>query len=163
MISFKEFLTSQEDRLRAERSARVRSREKWIAAVAALIDRMEGWIKQSDPHGLVQLRRFLGESPDEGIDSPMDADRVENLDIVLGNQGVRVRPVAMDLMGPRWKPAEGRWGGRVDLIGHLDRYELFRFVGVDEAEQWHLRNSQNYQMKLLDQEGFDSALVDLFS
>ena len=42
-------------------------------------------------------------------------------------------------------------------------YELFRFLHTDNREEWYLRSSRDFQMKLLNQSSFDAALVDVFS
>ena len=165
MISFKEFLTSQEDRLLAERSAHERARAKWVVAVADLISRIEGWIKTSDPHSLVKLdTRMTGDVDELGF-LRKEFDPLGILDISLGNRTVSIRPVARDVLGPHWNPGVGRWAGRVDMmvVGEPNRYEMFRFVFGDDREDWYLRNSRTYEINLLDHEEFDAALVDLFS
>ena len=160
MISFKEFLASQEDRLRAEHLTRIETREKWAEAVASLIGQIEAWIKESDPDGLVKIRHKSAER--DGW--PQEIPVIERMELALGKQVVQVLPVAMDILGPRWKPAPGRWTGRVDLGGESDHdYELFRFTSEDDTEAWYLRDTKIYQLKLLDQASFDAALVDLFS
>ena len=55
MISFKEFLESQGERLLAEHSALVQEKERWIAAVVKLIEQLEDWVKQSDPGNIVEV------------------------------------------------------------------------------------------------------------
>ncbi len=159
MISLKDFLASQEDRLRAEQSAQAQAIESWGASVVRLIEQIEEWIGESDPHKLVTLDLVLDKNHRSHLDSNIDT----RLDICLGSRVIRIRPVALDLLGPRWKPGEGKWAGRVDMSGDSYGYELFRFVDADEHEEWYLRNTRDYQLKVLNQANFDVAVVELFS
>ena len=128
-ISFKEFLASQEDRLRAEQAAQARAKETWVTAVVGLID------------SYVTAR----------------------LDIWVGTQKISIRPVAINVLGPRWKPGEGKWAGQVDMASEYYGHEIYRFVHDDGREEWYLRNTRDYQLKPLDQATFDAALVAALS
>lgn len=162
MISFKEFLSSQEGRLRAEQIAQDQVNRKWIAAVDSLFKQVEEWIKEFDPHGLVRLDGgLLGDIDEQG--NLRNVDDLGRLDISLGDQHTRLRPAVHEGLGPRWKPGNGTWAGRVDMLGNPNGYELYRFLHSDDREEWYLRSTRDYQMKRLDRSSFDAALVDLFS
>ena len=165
MISFKEFLESQEGRLRAEKEAAAEAWRKWADSIIALSQQIEGWIKDSDPHGLVTLKhKSLDDLDEEGFlrnnNLPLFC-----LTIQIGDREVVVRPTGRDILGPRWKPAEGQWLGRVDMmvIGESERYQLFRFVHQTKGEAWFLRDPKTLVLKSLDRDSFDAALVSLFS
>ena len=158
-ISFKEFLASQEDRLRAEQTAQSRARETWVDAVIGLVDQIEAWVKASDPHHLVGIEHVFGD-PDR---PPTDVYVRARLDIWVGSQKVSIRPVALNVLGPRWKPGMGRWAGQVDMACEYYGHEIFRFLHDDGRQEWYLRNTRDYQLRLLDQASFDAALVAALS
>lgn len=159
MISFKDFLASQEERLRAERIKQDQAREDWVQSVVHLIEQIKQWIKQSDPHGLVRLDHVFGESNSTPANVYVNA----RLDIHLGDRYTTIRPVAIDVLGPRWKPGKGDRAGEVDMWGEPYAYELYRFLHADQHDQWYLRSTRDWQMKELNQANFDAALIDLFS
>ncbi len=162
VISFKEFLASQESRLRAEQAAQEQARQDWIGAVDRLIERISAWIKSSDPHNLVKLDpQLLGDIDETG--GLRKLDELAELRVSIGHQEVIIRPAVHDTLGPQWKPGEGKWTGRVDMMGSPYGYQLYRYVFADGREEWYVRNTRDYQIKALEQSSFDAALVDLFS
>lgn len=164
MISFKEFLESQESRLRGEQEAAAEAWRGWSESITALLERIGGWIKESDPHNLVTLNH--GSSIDvEGDGIWRQNNPLPKLDIQLGDRAVLIRPIGRDILGPRWKPGNGRWLGRVDLFRADDpeRYQLFRFVAGADGEEWYIRDPRDLAMKPLDRASFDAAIVGLFS
>ena len=159
MISFKEFLSSHEERLRAEQAAQTQVMKSWVQSVIRLRKQIEEWIKESDPNQLVELSHIIGKTDNQPTDIYADV----RLDIRLGNHKVCIRPVAVEVLGPRWKPGEGEWAGQVDMSGEPYKYELYRFLHADSREEWYLRSTRDFQMRALDHTSFDAALVDLFS
>ena len=162
MTSFKEFLRSQEDRLRAEQATQLQAKMRWIVAVRSLLVRIKDWIKESDPHGLVAFDHKLVGDVDE-VGHLRKIDGLEKLSVSVGDQQTLICPAVREVLGPRWKPGEGTWAGQVDLIGDSHGYELYWFLHADGRDEWYLRNTRDYQMKLLDRSSFDAALVDLFA
>ena len=159
MISFKEFLSSQEERLRAEQVAQARAKDRWVSSVIKLIEQIEEWIKASDPHHLVEFEHLFGD-----LEHPPTNVYVRaQLDIWVGTQKVSIRPVAINVLGPRWKPGEGQWAGQVDMASEYYGHQIYRFLHDDGREEWYLRNTRDYQLKLLDQASFDAALVAALS
>lgn len=156
MITFKEFLSSQEERLRAEQAARDQAIERWATSVLALIERIAAWIAESDPHGLVEVEHNFDPSP-----SRTHGDG--RLHIRLGDRQVSIRPVGINVLGPRWKPGEGTWAGRVDILGDPYDHEAYLFRHDDGREEWYLRSTRDYQARLLDRASFDAALVEMLS
>ena len=102
MISLKEFLSSQEERLKAEQVTRTQALERWTASVLSLLEQIEQWIEDSDPHKLVAMNHVFAETHA----SPADTHIGARLDIWLGNQGISIRPARREVVGPRWKPGE---------------------------------------------------------
>ncbi len=159
MISFKDWLSSQEERLRAEQMVQFQAKESWVQSVVNLIEQIEGWIKESDIHGLVKLDHEFRDQNDP----PRDIYANARLNISVGDRDVSIRPVTFSVTGPRWKPRLGEWSGRVDIIGEPHGYELFRFVGNDGQEEWYLRGTRDYEIKIFNQANLDTALMALFS
>ena len=81
-ISFKEFLSRQESRLRAEQVAQARAKGRWVNSVIKLIEQIEEWIKASDPHHLVEVEHLFGD-PDR---PPTNYYVPAQLDIWVGTQ-----------------------------------------------------------------------------
>jgi len=161
MTSLKDFLASQENRLRAEQLAQAQAIESWANAVVRLIEQIGEWIGESDPHKLITMEHVFDKNDRSQMNGYVDA----RLDIGLGSRVVRIRPVAFNLLGPRWKPGDGRWVGRVDMLSEAYdyAYEILRFVHADNHEDWYLRSTRDYQMDILNQASFDAALLELFS
>ena len=159
MGSFKDFLVEREDRVRAEEATKEAKKRQWIAAVRSLLERMEVWLKESDPGNLLRLRTRKVERREESIGAYV----VPILSIDFGSRVVRVEPVAQNVMGPMIEPREGYWSGRVDLVGPPYKFQLFRFSGSDDLDDWFIRDTRNYRLVPFDKESFDQALVELFS
>ena len=164
MISFKEFLQSQENRLIEEREARVQRQKKWINAVNALMDQVRHWILEADPHHLVKIdQQLVGDLHTDGSGFLRELDSLGRMCISIGNQTVNLTPVTRDLFGPRWKPGDGSWLGQITMFKEPYKYEVLLFAHDDGREEWYIRDDAQYVMKLLTRETFDAALVDLFA
>ena len=159
MGSFKEFLVEREDRVRAEEAAKEGKKNQWIASVSSLLQRMEVWLKESDPGNLLKLETRMIER----IEDSIGAYKILALYVWLGSRVVDVTPVACNVMGPMIEPREGYWSGRVDLVGAPYKFQLFRFSGSDDLDSWFIRDTRNYRLVPFDKESFDQALVELFS
>jgi hypothetical protein len=158
-MTFTEFLRDQEERLRSEEAAREGKKRQWTASVLSLIDEMKAWLKEFDQKGLLKLKDRTIELSEESIGTY----DIHALEIWLGSKAVSVSPVARDVIGPRWKPGEGTWSGRVDLAGDTSTYEIYMFSGDGGPGSWYIRDTQKYVLQPFTKEQFDSALVELFA
>lgn len=157
--SLKEFLTEQAEQIRSEEEANKAEVTKWEAAIRRLIDQIEAWLKDSDPEGILDIRR---EAVDLAED-PIGRYQPLSLQIWMGGHHANVMPVALSVIGPSQKPGEGRWRGRVDVDGPSDSFSLYRFVHADGREDWLIRDEENYTLSPLDREKFESMFMRLFS
>ena len=117
------------------------------------------WIKAADPNSLIKFmdRTIVSQ------EWPMEGHLVPGLDIWLGGRVVKVHPLAMRILGPRWKPTEGRWAGRVDLLAGPEKYEIFRFIPTQGPESWFIRNDRDFEMRPWSQATLEVALMDLLA
>lgn len=159
MISFKDFLAEREPLVRSEEAEQERVREEWTTAVAGLIAEIEGWIRTSDSNHLVKLSARVTPS----VEWPIEGHLLPELEISLGGRSVTVHPQAMNILGPRWKPSEGRWAGRVDLLGRPDKYEVFRFTPIDGPASWFIRDDRGFELLPWSQATLEAALMVLLA
>ena len=159
MITFKEFLRQKEESLRTQEAAREEKQKRWVNTVIGLIEEMTAWLKEFDQASLLKLKSREVERTEESIGTY----DLPELEIWLGGKAVSVRPVALDVVGPRWRPGDGIWSGRVDLDNGASAYQIYRFSGSDGTESWYLRDPRTLAVEPFTKDKFDSALVELFS
>jgi hypothetical protein len=160
MMTFKEFLKSQETRLKAEAEAHVRLKKQWEEALSALMSQIKEWVTESDPDKLLHISEGITTHYDDRIDQ----ETLPRLDILMGSRGVSILPIAQqNVIGPRLKPTEGEWLGRVDMIGHPYSFELWLLINKKSEHCWYIRNDRDYSIRPLAKESFDKAMVELLS
>lgn len=159
MPTLREFLQENAGRVRAEVAEKGRAKREWLASVAALYGRMEEWLRDSDPEGLLTFRAGLVER----VDPSLGTYEVGTLEIWMGARMVEVEPIAFDVLGPLKKPGEGKWRGRVDLLSDCFAHKLYRFVGKDDEESWFLLKEDDLSFGPLTRDSFEAALMSLLS
>jgi hypothetical protein len=160
MMSFKEFLKSQEATIKAEAQASERLKKQWETALLDLMTTIKSWLSESDPDRLLQIKDHVVTIYDNQIDQPS----LPGLDIFMGSRAISIRPIsAKTVIGPRRKPVEGEWTGRVDLIGNPYSFELWLLVDAQGESRWYIRDDRKYTLHPLTRESLENALVELFS
>ncbi len=159
MKTFQEFLRERAAQLLGEKAAMEEKKGRWISSIDTLISQMTSWLKESDPEGILKLQTRLLERTEESIGTYS----INALLIWMGSRMVTVEPLACDIMGPVKKNREGSWGGRVDLVGKPYTCKVYRFLGINGAEEWHILDEKTYGLLPLTRETFDAALLGLFA
>lgn len=157
--TFKEFLQEQAEQVRAEEAAKEAKKDQWVSAIEDLIVLMKTWLRENDPEKLLKLRERELELSDESV----GAYTTTSLAVWLGGRVVRIEPVALDVMGPKFKPRDGVWSGRVDLVGSPFTYKMYRFLDEGGHQEWFIYNENDFHLRPFDREQFEAALLSLFS
>ncbi len=124
------------------------------------MNEIRGWLRQSDPDGLLDVESY-DVMRTEGSLGSYDAPALK---IHLGAVEVDVVPVSrevpfMAIKGASAAPTE--FGGRIDITDGLRTYNVFRAIR-DRSDQWQVRHEHN-QFAYLDREKFELILQDLLS
>jgi hypothetical protein len=159
MKTFSEFLKEQADQIRSRTAGRNERQQEWFGAVRRLYDKMYEWLYESDQdHILNKEQRSI-----EISEPSLGHYRIDAFDIWVGDQFVRVEPVAFDVIGAGVVgPPDKRPRGRVDIKGASHTYKLYRFVDDSGREDWYIIDDRTFEGGPFTREAFDAALVSLF-
>lgn len=162
MGSLKEFLAEQAEELKKRPSQAERKREEWVSSVKRLLATICGWLRESDPSGILDIQETTVTLREHGIGSY----EAPGLSILLGPREVRVVPIARNVAGATFGPGtirlEQRIYGRVDLMNTVERISLYR-VENHPADRWILTSEEGYHLRPLDQANFESAITSLLT
>lgn len=168
--TFQEFLKGLAGQ---ENAAEVRARRKeWVEAVERLIDRLEGWLRELDPDGVMEVYRQVVERHEPGLGTYdahglwIEVGKV-TVEVVPGGRNSRVVPPSgTTLLGEDLRPAQV--AGRVDIKNRVQRHSLYRLVvpdGSSTREDWATVAVTDYGVKFdpVDRDGFEAMLRELMS
>lgn len=173
--AFREFLQEQAEKHQAEASVSKATIDDWRTSIERLFEQIRGWLKESDPAGLIEI-----EGNEQVITEPgLGRYCVPRLDLRAFGKWIGIIPKARRTVGtatPPQKSAPQRAEGRVDITDELRRFVLYRFRedgrdvwlidglerGYEEADKaWPgtVRYEPRAKPRPLDQEAFESALM----
>jgi hypothetical protein len=173
--AFKEFLHQQAEKHQAEADAGKATIDEWRKAIESLFIQIRGWIKESDPKGVIEIE----ESQEEIREPGLGRYRVPRLNLRVFGKWIGIIPKARKTVGtakPPRKSVPERAEGRVDITDELRRHVLYRFregdhdlwmiegldPGYDATEKsWpgEVRYVPMLETRALDQEAFERALM----
>src|SRR5262245_20101711 len=96
IVSLKEFLASEAEKLRTERSEAMKKRDEWVESVGRLLHQIEEWLGEADSERILTYKRGHVRLREEEIGSY----EVPLLLIVLGAREVSIKPLARFVAGP---------------------------------------------------------------
>jgi hypothetical protein len=157
-LSFQEFLRGKAEAFGVR--DRHRRRSEWLDAIRRLFEEIRGWLRESDPEGLldVEMYEVARTEPDLGTyEAPA-------LKIHLGAVEVDVVPVSRKAP---WTPIKGAVSEPSELLGRVDITDGFRKHNVYREtrggkESWQIRDDHN-QLMPLDRRRFEQILQDLLA
>ncbi len=158
LTGLRQWLREQELKTGGE-GARRRKRQEWVATVSRLLERLESWLTDADPEGLLGLRRSTA-ARDE-ID--LGRYEVSELAVEYGDTVVHIIPMAR--VAPRTialaPGVEVKAQGRIDVTNGITKYHLYRTLESGK-ERWHILGPDTRAVEL-NQETFAGLMEDLLS
>jgi hypothetical protein len=154
--TFTEFLREQAAKREAEAKAGKAAIDEWRAAVERLLAQIRGWLAESDPDGIIQIKDGEQELREPGL----GRYRVPRLDLRALDKWIGIIPKARLTVGtakPPRKDAPERAEGRVDITDELRRYVLYRFR-QDGGDLWLIDDLRS-EPKPLTHELLEAALM----
>jgi hypothetical protein len=153
--SLREFLASEAEKLRGERSEATRKREEWTSSVQRLLDRIKDWLVEADTEKVLTLnegRTGLREAGIGDYEAPF-------LVVGIGARQVAIRPIARFVAGPLSSTGAIhvlKSYGRVDMQSALEKCMLFR-TETTPGDRWVIIEEDGYRSQPFDRESFESA------
>jgi hypothetical protein len=158
-LGFKEWLTAQAKR---EGSAEERRRviEEWKGSVADLFAQVIRWLAEEDTEKVLEVQSGTTQREEEGL----GAYDVLTLRIILASRFVDLIPLGRNVVGGIGPKGDIglRAEGRIDMRSRTRKHMIFR-VASGEGKKWVLVNDDDYTIRDLDKDTFESALQDLLS
>ncbi len=154
--TFSEFLRQQAEKHRAEASAGKATVDEWRSAVERLFAELRGWLKESDPEGIIEVEEGRQDISEPGL----GRYHVPRLNLRAFGKWIGIIPKARRTVGtakPSQKAAPRRAVGRVDITDELRRYVLYRLL-EDGRETWFIDDLES-ETKPLDRAAFEQALM----
>lgn len=177
-MSFREFLKAKAEEYGVR--DRHRLRNEWLASLNRLLDQLQGWLREADPEGLLDIVRYRVSRTERGLGT-YDAPAMK---ICLGAGDVDIAPVTAGdfwlafevVTGPSESyspPLRAPHTGRVDMTDGYRKYNLFRELS-DDGESWFIRHLHDDRVEWrssvdrkelveLTPDAFKRALQDLLS
>jgi hypothetical protein len=153
--TLKEFLAEQAEKHHTEFTETKPRREEWVTEVNRLVDQMEGWLREADPDGILDIEPQTVEKREQGL----GFYKAKALTMRFGGREVRIHPVARFVVAaPAVVLPLGRPAGRIDITNGESRYSLYRIEDGRERT-WFIHN--NGPLKRFDRLTFESAVQDL--
>jgi hypothetical protein len=159
IVSLKEFLASEAEKLASERSVAMKKRDEWVESVGRLLAQIEVWLHQADSGQILTYKKGNLTLREVGIGTY----DVPFLLIELGAREVSIKPVARFVAGPLSSTGSMhilRSYGRVDMSNRLYKYMLFRSE-KDPVDRWVIIEEDGYRTQPFDQDSFESAFQSL--
>jgi len=154
--AFTDFLRHEAKRYQSEANAGKATVDEWRSAIDQLFARIRGWLKQSDPDGVIEIKQGQQDIREPGL----GRYSVPRLDLRVFGKWIGIIPKArktVETATPPQKSAPQRTAGRVDITDELRRYVLYRFQ-EDGQELWLIDDLES-EPKPLDQGAFENALM----
>jgi hypothetical protein len=154
--TLKEFLREQAEKHQAEIRSGQATVAEWRAAIERLFAQLHGWLRESDPEGIIEIKEGETEITEQGL----GRYRVPRLDLQAFGKWVGIIPKARKTVGtarPPQQAAPQRAAGRVDMTDELRRFVLYRFQ-ENGREVWLIDDLES-EPKPLDQVAFERALM----
>jgi hypothetical protein len=154
--TFSDFLREQADKHRAEAIAGKDMVDEWRSSVERLFATLRDWLKESDPHGVIEVE----ESQHEVTEPGLGRYRIPRLNLRAFGKWIGIIPKARKTVGsakPPQNSAPKRATGRVDITDELRRYVLYRFH-ENGRDVWMIDDLEN-EPQPLDRLGFERALM----
>jgi len=157
-LSFREFLKTKADE--SGLRDRHRRREEWLGAIKQLLDQIRGWLRDSDPEGLLDIEPYEVARTEKDLGT-YDAPALK---IRLGAGEIDVLPMGREIPFMAIRGASGdatQFAGRIDITDGFRKYNLFREVR-DGNDRWQIKDERN-RITYLDSLSFERILQDLLS
>jgi hypothetical protein len=154
--TFKEFLRQQAEKHEAEAQSGKATVEEWRSAVEQLFAHLRGWLRESDPTGIIQIEEGHENLTERGL----GRYRIPRLNLQAFGKWIGIIPKARHTVAtaqPPQRTAPQRAAGRVDITDELRRYVLYRFR-EDGRDVWLIDDLESGP-KPLDQDAFERALM----
>lgn len=153
--TFADFLREQVAKRKTETAGREEIIAEWSAALNDLYAVVRGWLRTSDPDGVLTVEDETWELKEQGLGTYT----VPRIDIRGLGHWVGLVPKARYTVAtatPPRKSTPERAAGRVDITDEVRRYILYRFRGED-GDLW-LMDDQKTPLRVFDQPAFEAAL-----
>jgi hypothetical protein len=155
--AFQEFLRQKVEKYQAEAEAAKATVEEWRAAIEKLFARMRGWLAESDPEGIIEIKEG-----NQAVEEPgLGRYRVPRLDLRAFGKWIGIIPKARNTVGsarPPLRSVPERAAGRVDMTDEIQRYILYRFRREGAEDEWAIDDLRSEQ-RPLDRQAFEAALM----
>ena len=163
MGKLRELLQAEAERYRAEKDKRQRAIQEWLDLLNGLFERIDVWLKDSDPDSLLEVSADTVTLNDPALGEY----RAPLRRIRLGEKSVEIVPAARRVAFPirppgSSKPVRAHGMAEVRFLGWASYY-LFQLPG----DQWYIRataqnlNDSDNPVDLLDADQFEAALASL--
>jgi hypothetical protein len=157
--TFTAFLREQAAKQAAEVEQGKAIVDEWRAAIERLFDQIRGWLAESDPDGIIQIKQGEVELTEQGL----GRYQVPRLDLRAFQKWVGIIPKARKTIAtarPPQKAAAERAAGRVDITDEILRHVLYRFPQEDGSDVWLIDDLRSEKdPKPFDQHAFEVALM----
>lgn len=140
--TFREFLA---DLAREQGGPEVRARrDEWLGAVERLFTQIEGWLKKSDPDGVLEVHRRDTEREEAGLGRYAVPELVISVgklkvEVTPGGRNSRFVPSPLAFCLPELDTAAAasrRLAGGVDIGNRYRRWNLYRVLDAAGNEEW---------------------------
>lgn len=155
---FTEFLREKAAKEEAVSAAGKAVVDEWRTAIERLFAQIRGWLADSDPDGIIEIKQGEQELSEEGL----GRYRVPRLDLRAFDKWIGIIPKARQNVGaarPPQKSAPARAAGRVDLTDEVRRYVLYRYHEEGAEDVWLIDDFRWETPKPLGQQAFEAALM----
>jgi hypothetical protein len=143
---------------RETKAERIERRDDWKRAVASLIDRLEGWLREADEDHALTIDRI----PITIAERRFGTYTVEGLRVRMGIAEFRLEPIGLNVLGPLLGDdldTEIR-DGWVKIRGGYADYSLYRRK-AEQGDEWFVVDEQSDKPRPLDQSVFEDAVLRL--
>ncbi|WP_337173268.1 hypothetical protein [Paludisphaera sp.] len=145
---------------------RLRRRKEWLDAIGRLYQRLETWMREADPEGLLDIVPYEVQRTEQGLGT----FNVPALLVSFGPEDISIEPmfagpsrhlldVAIDRDQSYQAEVKPPYQGRVDISNRFNTFHIYRKVG--EPETWHVLDGRI--PRELDRDRFESILKELLA
>jgi hypothetical protein len=157
--TFTNFLREQAAKVAAEAEAGKAVVQEWRTAIEHLFAQIRGWLAESDPDGIIQIKEGEKELNEQGL----GRYRVPRLDLRVFDKWIGLVPKGRNTIASAHPPrtsAPEQATGRVDITDEVRRYVLYRFPKEGGGDVWLIDDYRSEgDPKPLDQQTFEKALM----
>lgn len=168
MSALSQFLKKEGERLRVEAPVREAKQQDWDRAVTNLLRQLEGWVKEADSEGIIQIevKKWPFPISEEGLGEY----RLPYLRLRLDTRTVTISGKARNVVD-RIRPPGSAHSRQADGLAVISdnvvkgqsgtaNYYLYRLAEPD-GDHWYIRHALEEEVKPLDRERFEAILVSL--